>query len=257
MSTSNFVTYNDKNFSHAKSTKSLNLPVYITAPGSSSQGQIIYNTSLALPQFYDGTNWQNIEAGSQNATFASNISALSLTVTNNATIGGNINTKSLQVTNNGTFGGNINGLSLNTTNSVTFGGNTNTNSLQVTNASTFGNDIFVGGHIISTTTHPSLVTADGVKVTSALVTGTSTDIAGVLQLATGNFAGEGTATVTYNTTYTTAPIVIVTPASLTAQYNASNIAGYYVTSNATNFVLNINNGGTGVTNVFFNYIVIH
>ena len=118
-----------------------------------------------------------------------------------------------------------------------------------TGKQTISADVSTSGHLLTTSTIGSTAN-DGVGVTASSVAGS--DVAGVVTMTTALHAGGGTCTITFGTTYTAAPIVILTPATTGGDVNA---ASMWVTSTATTFVINF--GSTAAATSFkVNYIVI-
>ena len=132
-------------------------------------------------------------------------------------------------------------------------GTTSANVVLDAGNSTIGGNKTFSGHISSSST-AGAATNDGTVVNASSVVGS--DIAGVITLTTTTTAGEGTVTVPFAATYGTPPIVIITPANLIAQAGG-NITGFYVSTTATNFTLNVKGNGTAAAGAKFNYMVLH
>jgi hypothetical protein len=102
---------------------------------------------------------------------------------------------------------------------------------------------FKDGHIKSEqTTAPTIASSYGTPALSS-----ATDTKGQIQIT--GAAGGGNTTITFNKTYNSAPIVVITPANTAAQSST-----YMVTSTTTTFVLTIGAGAGANPN--FNYYVI-
>lgn len=103
---------------------------------------------------------------------------------------------------------------------------------------------------------PPTISADigsGIGAIATLVT--ATDIAGIISIIPGPGASGGSqATVTFDTTYGTAPIVVATPINADSGSEAMN-TGFYVTSTPTGFSINSNTGFI-TTNPQFSYHII-
>ncbi len=107
------------------------------------------------------------------------------------------------------------------------------------------------GHLQSQQTTAPTVTANTGAITSAL--SNATDIAGAITITCSTTTG-GTSTITFNKTFTTAPIVTLTA---TNAGGATNLAVTYVTSTTSTFVINMvtntcSSGSAGT----YNYHVI-
>jgi len=105
------------------------------------------------------------------------------------------------------------------------------------------------GHIRSQqTTAPTIVVTTANGITADAIAANSTDMKGTIT-TTGTNTGTNTVlTITFNGTFTVAPIVIITPANANTQ-----ACTYFVTSTTTTFVLNFS---AGAANPSFNYMVI-
>jgi hypothetical protein len=110
------------------------------------------------------------------------------------------------------------------------------------------------GHFQSQqTTAPTVAT--GVASTAVALTN-ATDVAGNISITTNTTLGVG-ATVTFNKTYTTAPIVVIVPAGVNGANAATEMvsAKIYVTSTTSTFVVNF--GAAPIATVkTFSYKVI-
>ncbi len=105
------------------------------------------------------------------------------------------------------------------------------------------------GHFqVQQTTAPTI--AIGAGATAASVTN-GTDMAGNISITSNTTLGVA-ATVTFNMAYTTAPIVIITPAGASGANAAAEMvsAKIYVTSSTTNFVINFGAAPTANTKTF-------
>jgi len=102
-------------------------------------------------------------------------------------------------------------------------------------------------HVVGGTSAPSIAAGAGAGTTPTVSVSTATDLAGVINITTGTLP-TGTnaviATVTFNTAYGVAPIVILQPANaITATLTGA--TGVYVTSTTTTLVLT--SGTTALT----------
>lgn len=106
-----------------------------------------------------------------------------------------------------------------------------------------------GGHIRSEqTTAPTVAVTTANGITAAAIAANSTDMKGAIT-TTGTNGGTNTVlTITFNTIFTVAPTVIITPANSSTQ-----ACTYFVSSTTTTFVLNFKDGGATPS---FNYMVI-
>ena len=113
------------------------------------------------------------------------------------------------------------------------------------------------GHLqISQTTAPTVAAhANAGTGASASLSASSNDVAGAITLTSGTSAfGTGTqATVTFNRSYTTAPIVILTPTNATA---AGSNKEWYPTSTTTTFTISTGQVMSGPFTYVFNYLII-
>jgi len=132
--------------------------------------------------------------------------------------------------------------------------------LTITNAGT-GNDISgtklaltSTGHVLTTSAiqSPGTVANDATSVTA-----TGSDVAGTVTLnITGSALATASGTISFAQTYTTAPVVVVSPAS--SAINDPGVTKWYVTSTATGFTITANDGGaTDNPSLVFTYVVIH
>ena len=106
------------------------------------------------------------------------------------------------------------------------------------------------------TSQGTAVTAagDGTNLATAItVLGTSTDVAGQVTATDNNAGGAGTITVTFAATYTTNPIVVVTPADAAAGASDFYISGVGTGSFVINVPVTANDGSTTYS---FTYHVI-
>jgi hypothetical protein len=85
-------------------------------------------------------------------------------------------------------------------------------------------------------------------ISAAAITVGSTDSKGSITTTGTNNSTNTQLNITFNSAYTVAPVVVITPNN-----NAARTATYYVTSTTTSFSLFINGGGV---NPSFNYMVI-
>lgn len=113
-------------------------------------------------------------------------------------------------------------------------------------------------HFRSIQTTPPTVTANAGAGTGATASlSNATDTAGEITLTTGtlSLAAGSQLTVTYNTTYATAPLVIITPADTNAALAEATL-GVYVTRTTTGFDVNFNIAPGITTAYLWNYFVI-
>lgn len=100
-------------------------------------------------------------------------------------------------------------------------------------------------HINAIQTIPPGVALIGSAVTP-LITAGSSDVAGNVSIVQGAM-GAGGITVTYNNTYGTAPLVVITPTNAAAAALGGSATGVFVTSAATNFSINFTGAGGGAS----------
>jgi hypothetical protein len=111
------------------------------------------------------------------------------------------------------------------------------------------------GHVTSQqTTAPTSALQTGAGSTASRTLTRCTDTAGNISITV---AGTGIASgaqliVTFNTSYATAPVVVLTPTNA----NAALVVGAYVTSSTTTFTINFAAAGTTATAYTFTYHVI-
>jgi hypothetical protein len=117
------------------------------------------------------------------------------------------------------------------------------------------------GHIqIQQTTGPTVAAQAGAGTGASAVLTTinpkSTDVCGRVTVTTGTGAVGigGYATVTFNKTYASNPLVIITPANANSG-NAEALYGMYVTSTTTGFTINFASPAVTSTPFAFNYMV--
>ncbi len=106
---------------------------------------------------------------------------------------------------------------------------------------------FKNGHLQSQQTTAPIITASP-YVTYSLTN--ATDVAGKISITT--TVAVGTVTITFNKTYTTAPIVVITPTNLIA---ATEIARVYVTSSTTNFILNFSPAPSAAAHTYSYHVI--
>lgn len=109
------------------------------------------------------------------------------------------------------------------------------------------------GHVASIGTVPTTTVITSLVGGTATLLSTSTDVAGRLTISfgTGPFTAATYAGVVFNKPYTVAPIVILTPTSVSASQ-----ANFHVTSSTTGFTITYNTAPGASTVHSFNYIVI-
>ncbi|MCC6581949.1 MAG: hypothetical protein IT440_16080, partial [Phycisphaeraceae bacterium] len=107
------------------------------------------------------------------------------------------------------------------------------------------------GHIQSQQTTAPTIVNGAASFGAILGPGNATDVAGQLTVSTNGANGIG-ATITFNKTYTTAPIVLLTAQNVAA---ATDMAKVYVTSTTTTFVVRYT-GFPASNDKTYNYVVI-
>jgi hypothetical protein len=118
------------------------------------------------------------------------------------------------------------------------------------------------GHIqIQQTTVPTTGILPGAGTSATIVVTNinpkSTDVCGRVTITTGTgaVATGGYGTVTFNRTYASTPIVIITPASANSA-QAESLYGVYVTTSTTGFTINFASPAVTSTAFAFNYMVL-
>ena len=79
---------------------------------------------------------------------------------------------------------------------------------------------------------------------------------GVISINSADSAGEGHVTITFDTTFAKAPVIVVSPASSNAK-QGSYFSAYYVVCNTNSFSLYVEDNGSATSNAKFNYVVLH
>ncbi len=110
----------------------------------------------------------------------------------------------------------------------------------------------VGGHIQSQQTTAPSATPSGAAISATGVT-TATDVAGKVSFTATGSTSTDYVQVNFEASYTTAPIVVITPADATT---ASHFADFYVTPATAQFRINLDSPVVGPTAFNFYYHVI-
>ncbi len=106
-----------------------------------------------------------------------------------------------------------------------------------------------GGHLRSQqTTAPAIAVTMANGITAAAVATGSTDMKGIVTTTGTNNGTNTVLTITFNGSFTVAPVVIISPANASAQSWT-----YFVNSGTTTFTINFSGGGATPS---FNYMVI-
>ncbi len=234
-------------FSDGMGTKGIVIGSALGLLGTANGGTVVVDSTLGQNTTYTipdpGTTSAKFVLDQGNQSFSG-----SRTFNGPVTLKGNVTVSSLSanqvVTTNGSM----------QLTSLAYGSTNTASTLVERDASgNFSGAAITATHVLSSGSAQA-ATDDGTIVTSATASGS--DVSGTITLTTAASAGEGTVTVPFGTSYTGTPIVVVSPASLNAQ-QGGHITGYYVTPSSANFILHVNDDGTGVTSAVFDYIVIH
>ncbi len=111
------------------------------------------------------------------------------------------------------------------------------------------------GHVVTSSTIVTPAASLSGDATSATAAGS--DVAGVVTINyTGTVAATASAKISFANTYTTAPYVVIVPAS--SDIDVSGATKWYVTSTGTDFTITFNDAGASDpgTKLVFNYIVV-
>lgn len=113
-------------------------------------------------------------------------------------------------------------------------------------------DFTTAGHLLTTSTiNPTTANADDANTSSV----TGSDVGGTVTFSiTNTAASKGSVQVSFGTTYTTPPVVVISPAN--AATTDPGLGKWYVTSSATNFTIHFTDAAS-VATLKFNYFVIH
>jgi hypothetical protein len=231
-----------------------------TASGNAA----LYSNTLG----YDNTSIGNYSAysntsGNYNTVLGSNALYGNSTGTGNTAIGYNTiysNTTGNYNTAIG-YGSNVTGNVSNST-AIGYGASVSTaNSIQLGNTSvTLVNTSATvsAKHLKGNSTTPTIAASTGAGTTPSGVTVTGTDMSGVVALTTGTSPTINAvlATITYNLAYSTAPVVVITPANAaTASLMAAQAV--WINIGTSNFSINTNTTAlTASTAYKWNYVVI-
>jgi len=203
----------------------------------------------------------NVSTGTNNTAFGFNALLANSTGSNNTAIGNQTLNTNTTGSNNTAIGYNADVSSAALTNATAIGANATVSS---SNSIVLGSGANVGlgtsspaallhlknGHLKSEqTTKPTIVVTNQASITAAAITNGSTDIKGNIT-TTGNNGGAANTvlTITFNTAYNVAPIVVITAANDNAR-----TCTYYVSATTTGFDLGFRGGNATPS---FNYMVI-
>ena len=104
----------------------------------------------------------------------------------------------------------------------------------------------------------SIAASSGAGTTPSAISVTGTDMSGVVTLTTGSSPSVNAvlATITYNTAFSTAPVVVITPANA-ATASLTNAQAVWINIGATNFSINTNTTAVNAATIYkWNYVVI-
>jgi hypothetical protein len=145
------------------------------------------------------------------------------------------------------------------------GNNYMLNNLSIGGATSFSSNSLLtvkDGHVqIEWTTMPTVapLNAAGISATTVLSSAgpRSNDVCGrvTITAGTGGMTAGAYCTVTFNKTYASTPVVILTPVNANASTAESGL-GVYVTGNANGFTININGAASAGQPYIWNYMVI-
>jgi hypothetical protein len=223
----------------------------------------IYNTSMGFNALINNTTGnynvgvgiyalRNIGTGSNNVGVGFNTMSSNNTGSNNTAIGNSANIAD-GVINASSIG---NGATNSTSNSIVLG-NTSITKVSTSGAIVTTNDI-IAKHLKGNSGALSIAASTGAGTSPSAVSVTGTDMSGVVALTTGTSPTVNAvlATITYNTAFSTAPVVVITPANAAT---ASLAATQAVWVNITTAGFTINTNATAVvssTAYKWNYVVI-
>ena len=149
-----------------------------------------------------------------------------------------------------------NGASNSTSNSIVLG-NTNVTRVSTSGAIVTTNDINAK-HIKGNSGALSIAASTGAGTSPSAVSVTGTDISGVVALTTGTSPSINAvlATITYNTAFSTAPVVVITPANA-ATASLATTQAVWVNITTTGFTINTNATAVVSSTAYkWNYVVI-
>ena len=195
---------------------------------------------------------RNISTGGNNVGIGYNTMSSNYTGSNNVAIGFNANIAE-GVSNASSIG---NGATNSTSNSIVLG------NTAITRVSTWGtivttNDINAK-HIKGNSGALSIAASTGAGTSPSAVSVTGTDMSGVVALTTGTSPSINAvlATITYNTAFSSAPVVVITPANAATASLAATQA-VWVNITTTGFTINTNGTAVGASTAYkWNYVVI-
>ena len=222
-----------------------------------------YNTGMGFQSLMNNTTGnynvgvgmyalRNISTGGNNVGIGYNTMSSNGTGSNNVAIGFNANIAD-GVSNASSIG---NGATNSTSNSIVLG---NTNITRVSTSGTIvtTNDINAK-HIKGNSGALSIAASTGAGTSPSAVSVTGTDISGVVALTTGTSPSINAvlATITYNTAFSTAPVVVITPANAATASLAATQA-VWVNITTTGFTINTNATAVVSSTAYkWNYVVI-
>jgi len=285
-STSDFISYNTAvgyQAMQGSATPASNTATYNTAIGYQALKAFTtggYNNAIGVFALASNTTGSNnaalgFQALTSNTTGYQNIAIGSYALSSNTTgirntaIGYNTLSSISTGSNNTAIGFNAN-VTGDVSNSMALGNSATTNTantIQLGNASiakvnTSGaivttNDI-TAKHIKGNSGALSIAASTGAGTSPSAVSVTGTDMSGVVSLTTGTSPSVNAvlATITYNTAFSTAPVVVITPANAaTASLAAAQAVWVNITT--TGFTINTNGTAVGASTAYkWNYVVI-
>ena len=149
-----------------------------------------------------------------------------------------------------------NSATTNTANTIQLG-NASIAKVNTSGAIVTTNDI-TAKHIKGNSGALSIAASTGAGTSPSAVSVTGTDMSGVVSLTTGTSPSVNAvlATITYNTAFSTAPVVVITPANAaTASLAAAQAVWVNITT--TGFTINTNGTAVGASTAYkWNYVVI-
>ena len=242
-----------------------NLGIYANYQNTTGTG----NTSLgafALQSNTTGTYNTTIGYGTDitgNVTNSTAIGNSASTGTSNTVQLGNgsvtkINTSGAYVSSNNTTSSSTTTGALIITGGAGIGGNTYIGgNTTVTGAITSSSDV-IAKHIKGNSGALSIAASTGAGTSPSAISVTGTDMSGVIALTTGSAPSINAvlATITYNTAFSTAPVVVITPANAATASLAATQA-VWVNITTTGFTINTNTSAVVSSTAYkWNYVVI-
>ena len=285
-STSDFITYNTAigyqalqgSVTPANNTGTNNTSVgYQTLKANTSGG---YNSAIGASVLINNTSGGNNTAigynslnanttGNYNNALGRNAMSNNLTGTGNIAIG--YNALSSNTTGNYNiavgYGANVsdgltNAISIGqnatnaTSNSIQLG-NTSITKVNTSGAITTSSDL-VAKHIKGNSSTPSIAASTGAGTSPTGITVAGTDMSGVVTITTGTSPSINSilATVTYNSAYSSSPVVVITPANA-ATASLAAAQAVWVNIGTSNFTINTNATALNASTTYkWNYVVI-